>query len=142
MRRRIRHWSPSWIILPVIAISGCGDGRNGGTGPVDEPVSGALSVVLTTPNTDDGAIIFEAVANGTTISGVTPLCSDCRLFFEQVSTTHVKGVVTGNLQGGPLVQLSVSDVKRPSSYTVRVVEVASQKFQLRSTTGYRLDVES
>jgi hypothetical protein len=49
-------------------------------------------------------------------------------------------VVTGSLVAGPLMHVSVTDTKSPSSYTVQIYQVASRTYQVRPTSGYSLTI--
>ena len=105
------------------------------------PVAGELTVSLTTPNTDDGAIKVRVTASESKeITGISVACNGCRLFFEQPSPTELLAVVTGDLAAGPLLRVSVSDTKAPSAYSVQISQVASRTFQLRSTSRYGLTI--
>src|SRR5438046_2933400 len=106
------------------------------------PVAGDLSVVLATPNSDDGAIQFTATgASPATITGVTGACTGCKLFFVKVSDTQYKGVLTGTVAAGTLFRVSVSDTKVPGSYAVTVNAASSRTFVVRSNTGYSLTLK-
>jgi hypothetical protein len=101
------------------------------------PQAGDLSVNLTTPNSDDGAMQFTATATSpTTITGLSGACANCKLFIVKVSDTQYKGVVTGTIVSGTLFKLSVSDTRTPSSYSVTVDAASSQSYVLRSGSGY------
>ncbi len=112
-----------------------------GSASCSGPVAGELTVSLTTPNTDDGAIKVRVTASESKeITGISVACSGCRLFFEQPSATEVLAVLTGDLAAGPLLRVSVSDTKAPSAYSVQISQVASRSFALRSTSGYGLTI--
>src|SRR2546425_7592716 len=115
------------IGVTLAAASSCKEG----------PKAGELSVNLTTPNSDDGAIQFVATAGASqTITGVSSACSGCKLFFAKVSDTQYKGVVVGNLASGTLFRVGVSDTKTPTNYTVQIIGVSSRTFALRTASGY------
>jgi hypothetical protein len=109
------------------------------------PMAGELSVDLTTPNSDDGAIAFTAAAtsaSGETITSVsTPGCSGCKVFVSKVSETQYKGIVTGTISAGTLFKLGVSNTKKPESYSVVINSVASRTFAIRSTSGYAVTLK-
>jgi hypothetical protein len=105
------------------------------------PVAGDLTVSLMTPNGDDGAILVSVTASESKeLTGATVACGDCQIFREQPSATQIVAVVTGDLLAGPLMRVSVTDTKSPSSYTVRIQQVASRTYQVRSTSGYSLTI--
>jgi uncharacterized protein (DUF2141 family) len=110
-------------------------------GSCSGPVAGDLTVSLVTPNSDDGAILVSVTASETKeLTGATVACSGCQIFQEQPSATQIVAVVTGDLVAGPLVRVSVTDTKAPSSYTVRIQQVASRTYQVRSVNGYSLTI--
>jgi hypothetical protein len=110
-------------------------------GSCSGPVAGDLTVSLVTPNSDDGAILVQVTASESKeVTGATVACSGCKIFQEQPSATELLAVVTGDLVAGPLVQVSVTDTKSPSSYAVRIRQAASRTYQVRSTSGYSLTI--
>ncbi len=107
----------------------------------DGPEAGEFTVDLVTPNGDDGAAVLSvASASPKELLGIAAACNGCRIFFEQVSESEIRAVVTGPLSGGPLVRVTVSDVGAKSAYTARLQQVASRNFELRPIAGYRLAV--
>jgi hypothetical protein len=101
------------------------------------PKAGELQVDLTTPNSDDGAVQFTAIAAATfTLSGATAACSGCKLFVVKVSDSQYKGVVTGNIGAGALLRLGVSDTRKPANYSIVINAVSSRTFVIRSASGY------
>lgn len=120
------------LLLVAVAVTGaCGGG----------PEPGNLTLELSTPNSDDGAIQFRITSTlPNTISSASVACTGCRIFTAKVSDTEVLGVVTGQIPSGGLVQISVSDVKVPTTYSASVVAVASRQFAVRSAGAYSLSV--
>jgi hypothetical protein len=103
----------------------------------DGTKAGELGVDLTTPNSDDGAVQFTAIAAAPlSITGGTASCSGCKLFLVKVSDTQYKGVVTGNIGAGALFRLGVSDTKKPANYSVVINAVSSRTSVLRTASGY------
>jgi uncharacterized protein (DUF2141 family) len=106
------------------------------------PTAGDLTVSLVTPNSDDGAIVVRVTASQSKeITSAAVACTGCRIFAEQPSATELRAVVTGDLTAGPLVRIAVSDAGAPTAYTVRIVQVASRSYQLRSPSGYSLSIQ-
>ena len=101
------------------------------------PKAGEFSVDLTTPNSDDGAIQFTAVAAASlSITGATASCAGCKVFIVKVNASQYKGVVTGTIGAGTIFRLGVSDTKKPSNYSVVINAVSSRTFVLRTASGY------
>jgi hypothetical protein len=98
-----------------------------------------LRVSLATPNTDDGAILFEV--SGPAIDAVAPGNASYRLFTRRIGSTTVRAVVAGPVANGILVTLNVPDVGAAGTYTAGVTEVVDRHNQLRSQlSGYLLSV--
>ncbi len=105
------------------------------------PVAGELTVALVTPNNDDGAIVVRVTASESKeITGVSLACGNCKIFNEQPSTTELRAVLTGDLAAGPLLRVSVTDTREPSSYTAQITALATRTYQVRSASRYSLTV--
>ncbi len=104
-----------WIFAMVAALSvgaACSDNPTGGGAR-----AGTLTLRLTTPHADDGAMTFE------------------------VSGAPIDSATAGNLANGAVVTLHVPDVGAAASYTANVLEVADRQDALRpSLAGYALTV--
>ena len=133
----MRVRSRAGVVLALAALLGGGCK----TGTV-APVAGELTVNLTTPNADDGAILLKiAGSGGETVTSVTASCSGCRIFSGVVSGTEVRAVLTGTIAAGAVARVSVSDVNTPASYSVQILDVASRTYVRRATTGYSLTLQ-
>ena len=128
-----------WIFAMVAVLSlgaACsGDSTGGDAQP------GVLTVRLTTPRSDDGAMTFEV--SGPAIDSVIVVDASLRLFTrrEGEGGSTVSGVVVGALADGIVVTLRVPDVGAAAGYTARVLEVADRQNALRtSLAGYALTV--
>jgi hypothetical protein len=120
----------------AVALACGGDG--GATGPAG-PTAGVLTVRLTTPNTDDGAILLTMSG-----PGMTQLAAaDASLYFRQAQTgTTATAVLVGDVQGGSLLTFHVPDVDAAGSYSATIQQVADRGDALRgSLSGYSLVVE-
>jgi hypothetical protein len=105
----------------------------------DGPSAGEVTLVLRTPNTDDGAIAFSVmVAAPNEVTGATAVCDGCDVFYTKVSRTELRGIVTGDLVAGPLVRLSVAQGGPNEVYRLDVVDVANRKFDPVPPAGYYL----
>jgi len=120
------------LALAALTVGSCEPG----------PVAGDLTLSLVTPNSDDGAILVRVFASAPMeVTNAVVACGNCRLFKEQPSPSELRAVVTGDLVAGPLLRVSVTDTKTPSSYTVQIQQVASRTYQVRSTSGYSLTIQ-
>lgn len=103
------------------------------------PVAGDVPFDLTTPRSDDGAIAFDVVSKSPeTLAGVTALCAGCRAFVATVADTEVRGIVTGSIAAGPVFSVTVSDTRKPTDYTAKVLDVSTRAFLTHSVSGYAL----
>lgn len=123
-------------LLALLAVaSGCGSSDSGPTGPV----AGPLRVVLTTPNTDDGAVMFQVT--GVVDSVVAP--AGLTLFQSVPGPNVIRAIVTGNIAtGNNLLTLYVADVSKASSITPLLLQVAAQgTYAQRPIGAYSLQVQ-
>lgn len=121
----------AWAV-GLLVLAGCFDG----------PTAGDITLVLSTPNADDGAISFVVTtARPNEILGAEALCPGCSVFVSRVGPTQLRGAVVGDVTGGPLVRLRVSNAGPNQAYRTEVLEVASRAFDLRSPAAYRLAVQ-
>jgi len=124
-----------WILAMVAVLSwgaACSGDSTGG-----DPRPGVLTVRLTTPRGDDGAMTFDL--SGPPIDSVLVVDASLRLFTRREGGSTVSGVVVGSLASGTVMTLHVPDVGAAAGYTARVLEVADRQNALRaSLTGYAL----
>jgi nucleoside phosphorylase len=100
-----------------------------------EPTGRSPDVVLTTPNTDDGAVLL-------TIDGaVDSVQGTAYVTFATASPTGARVVMTGNIAGGVIARLYVPDVSAADQYLPQLVEVAQRgTYALRPPTSYQLEL--
>lgn len=116
----------------ALALGGCFDG----------PSAGEVTLVLSTPNADDGAISFAVlVAAPNEVTGATAACDGCEVFYTRVSSTELRGIVTGDLAAGPVVRLAVAQGGPDEAYRLDVLEVANRQFDLVPPAGYSLSAQ-
>lgn len=128
-----------WTFAMVAALLGaaaCSDDSNG-----PAPQAGTLTLTLTTPQLDDGAMTFEV--SGPAIDTALAVDASLRLFTRRVNGSTIVGAVVGALGNGAVVTLQVPDLGAAARYTARVLEVADRQDALRtSLQGYTLTVTS
>lgn len=123
-----------WILLANLYA--CGDDSVTGPEPIPLPARGWLNVQLTTPNSDDGGIVFT-VAGGP-IDSVRFVHEG---FSTAVSDSIWRFLATGKLSNGAIAQLLVPNVDNPSVYRPEIQEVAALvTYEQRDLAGYRLQV--
>lgn len=129
--------STRWVVALVAVLSlgtACSDDATGGAAP-----AGTLTLRLTTPHADDGAVLFEV--SGPPIDSATAVNASLRLFTRRASGSTVVGVVVGAFTNGAVVTLRVPDVGAAPGYAARVLEVADRENALRaSLSGYAITV--
>jgi hypothetical protein len=108
----------------------------------DGPSAGEVTLVLSTPNTNDGALSFAVmVAAPNEVTAVSAACDGCEVFYTRVSSTELRGIVTGDLVAGPVVRLAVSQGGPNAPYRVDVLDVANRQFDVVPPTGYALTLQ-
>lgn len=133
-----------FAVLFVIASLSCGESPPSGPPPPAPPPPppppapgpGRLAVVMTSPNTDDGAILLEM--RGAGIDSVRAENSTWEFFSDASSASLVRAVVAGNLASGRLLSFRVPDMS--GTYTVTVIDIANRQNSLRAGTGYTFTV--
>jgi hypothetical protein len=126
-------------LLPVLLLSlaiACGDG--GPTEPAG-PVPGVLKVALTTPNADDGALLFTI--SGGHVSAVDAGSTAYQVYTAQPDTNTTRVLVTGDIGAGEVVRIHVADTRSSASYHATIAQAASRTtFAQRPLSGYSLAV--
>ncbi len=124
------------LVAALVVAAGCGSDSGGGpTGPV----AGPLRVVITTPNTDDGAVMFQVT--GVVDSVVAP--AGLTLYQSIPGPNVVRAIVTGDIAtGSNLLTLYVADVSKASSITTQLLQVAAKvTYAQRAVGTYSLQVQ-
>ncbi|HWC75722.1 MAG TPA: hypothetical protein VG454_17480 [Gemmatimonadales bacterium] len=106
--------------------------------PPPPPGGGTVSVSLTTPNSDDGAILFEL--KGPSIHGITPKSSSLQMYIDS-SSAPVRVAVLGSVTSTTFLTFTIADTTTLPSYSATLVDVANRQNQLRaSLAGYQLKI--
>lgn len=120
------------VTLAGLLAAGCFDG----------PTAGEVTLVLGTPNTNDGAVAFVVMVPAPNeVTGASPACDGCDVFYTRVSGTELRGIVTGDLVPGPVVRVAVAQGGPNQAYRVDVLEVANRQFALVPPLGYTLTTQ-
>lgn len=122
------------LVALLVGVAACG-GDDGGSGPV----AGPLRVVLTSPNTDDGAVMFQVI--GVLDSVAAP--AGLTLHQSVPGPNVIRAIVTGNISSGSnLLTLYVADVGKASSISTLVLQVAARAtYAQRPAGAYSLTVQ-
>jgi hypothetical protein len=123
--------------VSAVGLVACGGDGNGDLSPTG-PTAGTFAVTLSTPNADDGAIVFRV--NGPGITQITNGNPAHYMHFDQAGSA-ITVVIVGDLEDGTLLTFRVPDVDAASSYGATVLEVADRTNELRGSVGtYGLSV--
>lgn len=132
----MRHMTrlAAFAALIVFGVN-CG----GGGTENNDPTPGDLTIELTTPNTDDGAIrlIIVSPVAPTAISSAS---AGVEVFTSGPLSTSTTVIVTGDVGAGALINITVPDTRDDEDYSATVVQVASATYAIRANTGYALEV--
>jgi len=103
------------------------------TSPPPAPADGWLTVELTSPRSDDGAVQFQVTGPGLDSVVVTGLDG-----FAAVQNNVANLIVTGNVVSGSVARIHVQDLARTNEYRASVIAAAARvSFNLQDLTGYR-----
>jgi hypothetical protein len=129
--------SARWIFAMIAVLLldvACSKDATGG-----DRQAGTLTLRLTTPHADDGAMTFQV--SGAPIDSAFAANGSLRLFTRRDGSSAVVGVVVGVLADGAGMTLHVPDVGATARYAATVLEVADRQDALRtSLAGYALTV--
>ena len=119
------------VFALILAILACHDDDKtvAPTGP------GVLDVVLTTPNSDDGAVLLTVDGAVDSVQGAP------YVVFSTASGTGARIVVTGDVLSGVIARLYVPDISAADQYLPQLIEVAQRgTYALRPPTSYQLEL--
>ena len=98
------------------------------------PTGGWLTVQLTTPRSDDGAV--QLSVSGPAIDSVKIVSYDG---FESHTATQADLVATGNIVSGDMARIHVPDLSRTTEYHASVSAAAARdSYALQDLGGYRV----
>lgn len=136
------RWATGLVILLSVAAYGCklDDVIAEGPGSGDtDPTAGTLTVSLTTPHTDDGAIRFTLT--GPFVTTPRAASPGHLVFTRQRSPQELDVVVVGDLQSEAILILPVRDTRTAPDYQIVITEVATRTSALRTDlSGYGTQV--
>lgn len=117
----------------ALVLTACGGSTP--TGPeTTTGTPGWLSVELTTPNADDGAVQLRVTGPGVDSVVATAAYNG----YAAATSGAANLVLVGSVQSGVVARFRVPDVSRSSQYTASVTAAAQRgSYALRELSGYR-----
>lgn len=130
------HLTRNALLALAVLTTACASG----SGPTTSTPSGNpgwLTVQLTTPNSDDGAL--QLAVSGPTIDSIA--AASPYEGFGVATGSNAFVLVAGSVTSGNVVRFKVPDVDRASQYTVTVQAVAQRgTYALRPTGAYQATI--
>ncbi|HET7041190.1 MAG TPA: hypothetical protein VFI13_04195 [Gemmatimonadales bacterium] len=130
----MRH-TPRALPALLLAVAGCGSSDGGGA----HPVPGFLTLTLSTPNANDGAVLFK-VSGGTIDSVVGGAMVQSGSYV--INPTFTRVVTAGNIVDGIIAKIHVPDVDKAASYsaTVEQASIRTAPYTQQSLTNYTIAI--
>ena len=117
---RTHRWIGLGLSLGLLVTAlGCGDNA-----VAPKPKAGSVTVSLTTPNADDGAVLVALFGPGFT--RIQPASTAYRVYSLTASPTEIRILVVGDLSTGALLSLDIDDPARIAEYHGTVIQAASR----------------
>ena len=117
---KTNRWIGLGLSLGLLSTGlACGD-----SAVAPQTKAGNMTVSLTTPNPDDGAVLVALLGPGFT--NVRPSSASYRLYSLTASPTEMRILVVGDLSTGALLSLDVDDPARIAEYRGTVIQAASR----------------
>ena len=110
----------------------------GGTEPPPGPEAGVVVASLNTPNAQDGALIVRIVGEQTELKAV----GGYRLATANaVPGTTLRAIVTGTIGDGDILEFTIPDISKVSTYVVVVEQAAARgTYALLDPSGYNISL--
>ena len=127
----------AWITAAVVAVTmSCGgDGDEITSTPSMDP--GFVNVSLSTPNSNDGAIMFTLA--GGVIDSLTP--AGGTLFSASTGTNQFRAIVAGTITDGTVLRFWMPDRRNIASYTATLEQAAARStYEQQGLSGYSLSI--
>jgi hypothetical protein len=103
------------------------------------PTPGTLTVSLSSPNADDGAVLFMLTGPG--IQTAQAANSAYKSYWRLVSATELRFMVVGNLTNGTVATITVDDTHKVDQYKGTLLDAASRTDAARSSlASYKITV--
>jgi hypothetical protein len=118
------------LLLLLGSVAGCSHEPNG-------PTAGTLNVSLSSPNGDDGAVLFTV--SGGPVDSVA--AGGHQVYSARLDPNTLRVVVIGDLASGDLATIYIADTRLASGYTATVNQVAARAtYAQRDAASYSLSL--
>jgi hypothetical protein len=118
------------MVLCIGLLAGCSD-------TASEPVAGTLQVALTSPFTDDGALLFTIT--GGRIDSVE--AAGLTIYTSRPDASTLEVILLGNVGSGTIARLNIPDERLASQYSATLSQAAARgTYAQRDPAGYHLDL--
>jgi len=132
--RKVATLSRYWLVEVAAALgmlTGC-------SGQPSAPVAATLQVSLSTPFTDDGALLFT-VTGGRVDSVDAP---GYTLYTSQTDPATLQVILTGNLSPGIVAHVHIPDERVASQYSASINQVAAREtYVARDPASYHVELK-
>ncbi|MEO5800113.1 MAG: hypothetical protein ABIZ70_16065 [Gemmatimonadales bacterium] len=138
LSRRIASNHRSILAAAALVLAACGGSSPTSSTPVTPagPTAGWLTIQITTPRTDDGAVQLSVSGPGVDSARIVGYDG-----FSVVGNASADMVVTGAIANGTIAQVHLRDISRTSDLRASVSAAAARgSYALQDLTGYRVVV--
>lgn len=138
------RWKAVVVLAIVSIVLSCGDKTPGPVEPPPSPTEpatdpGRVTIVLSTPNTNDGAILFRV--SGGVVDSLTPSSSRFALFAVEVDSTTLRVMVAGDLTDGAVAVFWMPDRRAIAAYSAALEQAAARStYQQQDIGSYNLTI--
>ena len=101
-------------LMGLASLAGCSNNTG--------PTAGALNVSLTSPNTDDGAVLLTI--SGGPVDSVEAI--GYTLYTAPAGPNTLRLIATGNVGSGTIARIHVPDARQASRYVTSIDQVAAR----------------
>jgi hypothetical protein len=125
--RRLGH--AAFTVTLLAGLVGCSHDNIG-------PTAGTLNVTLTSPNTDDGAVLFT-ISGGPVDSLTAP---GQQVYTSRLDSNTLRVILIGQLEAGTVAQMYLPDVRLASNYSATVNQAAARtSYAQRNPAAYSVN---
>lgn len=114
-------------LILLVLVAGCSNNTG--------PVAGIIDVRLSSPHSDDGAVLLSIT--GGPVDSVD--AAGHKLYSARTNADTLKLIVVGSLGSGPIARIHIPDNRHAFRYVARIGQVAARgTYEQRNPAGYRV----